>query len=155
MEIAPKVFLLLMDAHCISASDAACRLFSLPIVENESSVDRIEINLECNHIFYYKECALENEKTMWKEKSTKLLACFFATGQYPNARHIHYVDFPKYFLWDKIGRLWKPRAKYKVQKTTPPRFDFSNALERVAARMYNMRPRESERYFFEHFCCIN
>ena len=113
MEIAPKVFLLLMDAHCISASDAACRLFSLPMVENEPSVDRIEVHLECNHIFYYKERAHENAKTVWKEKPTKLIACFSANGQYLNARHIHYVDFPKCFLWDKIGRLWKPRAKYK------------------------------------------
>ncbi len=84
---------------------------------------------------------------MGKEKSTKLIAYFSANQQYPNARHIYYFDFPKYSRWDKAGWLWKPRAKYKVKSSSPPRYDFSSAREHDVGRMYNISPREGERYF--------
>ncbi len=116
------------------------------MVEHEPSIERFEVHLEGQHIVYCKEGEHENAKTVDKEKSTKLIAYFFANQQYPNAQYIHYIDFSKYFHWDKAGRWWKPRAKYKVSNTSPPPYDFSNARERVVGRMYNINPREVERY---------
>ena len=89
----------------------------------------------------------ENAKTVRKENSTKLLACFCANRQYPNARHIHYTDFPKYFRWDKGRRLCKSRTMYKARNISRPQYDFSNTRERVISRMYNISPREGEQYF--------
>ena len=117
------------------------------MVKHEPSVERLEVHLEGHHIVYYKEGEHENAKTVGKEKSTKLIAYFSANQKYPNAGHFCYVDFPKYFLWDKSGRLWKPRAKYKVCNITHHWYDFSNARERVVGRVYNISPREGERYF--------
>ena len=135
------------DARYISASEAAWRLLSFPMVEHEPFVERLEVNLEGHHIVYYKEGEHENAKTVGKEKSTKLLAYFSANRKYPNARQIKYVDFTKYFRWDKTRILWKPRAKYKFRNTTPPQYDFSNARERVVGMMDNISPQEGERYF--------
>ena len=111
-------------------------------MENKPSVERLEVHLEGHYIVYYKDGEHENAKTVGREKSTKLIAYFSANQQYPNARHIHYVDFPKYFRWDKTGRSWKPRFKYKVLYSSLPQHEFSNALERVVGRIYNISPRE-------------
>ena len=112
------------------------------MVEHEPSVERPEVHLGCHHVFYYKKGEHENAKIVGKEKSTKLIAYLNANQQYPSACHIHNVDFPKYFRWDKTGRQWKPRAKYKVCNTSSPQYDFSNVRERVVGRMYNISTRE-------------
>ena len=69
--------------------------------EHESSVDRLEVHLEDHHNVYYKEGENENAKTLGKEKSTKLIAYIAANQKYKHAKPILYVDFPKYFTWDK------------------------------------------------------
>ena len=48
------------DARYVSASEAAWRLFSFPIVEHEPSVERLEFHLEGQHIVYYKKGEHEN-----------------------------------------------------------------------------------------------
>ena len=73
------------DARYISASEAAWRLFSFPMVEHEPSVERLEVHLEGHHVVQYKEGEHENAKIVGKEKSTKLIAYFTANQQYPNA----------------------------------------------------------------------
>ena len=44
-------------------------------------------------------------------KPMKLLAWFEANQKFENARHIRYINFPKYFTWNNTDRAWKPRAK--------------------------------------------
>ena len=114
-------------------------------------LSEIEVHLEGLHVVYYKEGEHENAKIVGKEKSTKLIAYFTANQKYPNACHVHYVDFPKYFRWDKTVKQWKPRAKYKVRNTSPPQYDFPNVQERLVGRMYNISPREGE----QHSCYTN
>ena len=89
----------------------------------------------------------EKAKNVGKEKSTKLIAYFTAIQQCPNACHIHYVDFPKYFRWYKAVRLWKQRSKHKLCSTLTPQYDFSEVQERVVRSMYNIIPHEGEGYF--------
>ena len=72
-------------------------------MEHEPTVERIEVRLEGHHVVYYKEVVHENAKTMGKEKSTKILAYFSANQQYQNAIHMFYLDFLKYFRWDKAA----------------------------------------------------
>ena len=92
------------NVRYISAFEAAWRLFSFSMVEHETSFERLEVYLEGHHVVNYKEGEHENAKIVGKEKSTKLIVYFTANQKYPNACHIHYVDFPKYFRWDKTGR---------------------------------------------------
>ena len=77
----------------------------------------------------------------------KLIAYWTANRQYPNACHTYCVDFPKYFLWDKTGRLWKPRAKYKSHNTSPPQYDSPKLQYSAVGRIYNISSREGERHF--------
>ena len=135
------------DARYISASEAAWRLFSYPMVEHEPSVERLEVHLEGHHVVYFEEGDHENAKNTGKEKTTKLLGYFDANRQYSNARHIRYVNFPKYFRWHSTDRKWKPRAKYKLRNTSPTEYDFTTVREGVVGRMYSISPREGERYF--------
>ena len=65
---------LYLYARYLSASEAARRLFSFPIVEQEFSVERLEVHLESHHTVFYKECEHEYANTLRKEKSTKLIA---------------------------------------------------------------------------------
>ena len=137
------------DARCISASEAAWRLFSFPMVEHQPTVERLEVHLEGRHTVYFGEGEHQKAKETGKDKLIKLMAWFHANEQFPSTRHISYADFPKYFRWDKVRRNWVPRAKYKMRGSGSAKYDFSVALDQVVGRMYNISPREGERYFFE------
>ena len=75
------------------------------------------------------------------------MAWFNANSNYPSASHIRYVDFPKYFTWNKTNRSWHPRVQYKVSHYSTTAYEFSRPPQKVVGRMYNASPREGERYF--------
>ena len=64
------------DARHISASEAAWRLFSFPILEHEPSVERLEVHLEGHHTVYYKEGEHESAKKSEKKSLRSLLHTF-------------------------------------------------------------------------------
>ena len=80
-----------------SASEGAWRLFSIPTVEHHPIMERSEAHLEGCQIVKFEEVQHEKAAEKGKEKSTKLIASFHANEQIPNARHILYFDFAKYF----------------------------------------------------------
>ena len=116
------------------------------MVEHEPSVERLAVHLEVHHTVYYNEGEHEDEKILGKEKSTKLIAYLVANRKYKNAKSFLYVDFPKYFTWDKAKRIWKPRSIYKVRSKSEENYDFSTFRTSVVGRIYNISPREGERY---------
>ncbi len=59
------------------------------------------MHLEGRHIVYFKERQHEKAADKGKEKSIKLMAWFHSNEQFLYGRHNSYVDFPKYFLWNK------------------------------------------------------
>ncbi len=117
------------------------------MVEQEPTIERLEIHLEGHHSVYFKEGEYDKAKMMGKEKTTKLLGYFNANREYGNALDIRYVDFPKYFTWKKGESKWQPRKKYEVGGKKSGIYDFSVPRTRVVSRMYNISPREGERYF--------
>ncbi len=111
------------------------------------TVERLELHLEGNHKVY---CEKGNEAAAVRNsesKLTKLLGWFAANDRFVNARFIPYTDFPKYFTWNKTDRMWKPRAKYKAKNSGKEIYDFTLPPHGVVGRMYNISPREGERYF--------
>ncbi len=67
------------------------------MVESRPIMKRPDAHLDGRHIVYFEEGQHEKAADTGKEKSTKLMTWFHASEQSPHARHISYVDFPKYF----------------------------------------------------------
>ena len=80
-------------------------------------------------------------------KPTKLLAWFTANEKFENARHIRYIDYPKYFTWNKTNLVGKPCTKFEVRQSGKKEFDFRRLLFTVVRRMNNISPREEELSF--------
>ncbi len=76
-----------------------------------------------------------------------LVALFEANERFKNAGHIRYVDIPKYFTWNEADRQWKPRDKYKIRKSVLSQYDLTQPPQPILGRIYNISPREAERYF--------
>ncbi len=134
-------------ARYISASEVAWILFSFPMVEHQPPVERLEVHIEGHHIIYFQECEHNKAVDTGKANSTKLMTWLQANESFSNARNIPYVDFPKYFRWNKGSITCVPRAKYKIQGSKPTRYDFTMVREQVVGKIYNIRPREREGYF--------
>ncbi len=117
------------------------------MVEHHPTVERLEVHLEGNHKLYFEKgnevaAALKSES-----KPTKLLGWFAANERFVNARSIPNTDFPKYFTWNKTDHTWKLRVKYKAKNSGKEIYDFTLPPHGVIRRMYNISPREGERYF--------
>ncbi len=75
------------------------------------------------------------------------MAWFEANERFKNACYIRYIDFPKYFTCSKADRQWRTRTKCKLKSSTSVEYDFTRPPHSVVGRIYNMSPREVERYF--------
>ncbi len=135
------------DALHISASEAAWRLFSFPAVEHHSSIERLEVYSEGKHKVYFEKGNEEVAALKSENKPTELIAWFEANKKFSNAHHIRYIEFPKYYTRSTANRQWKRREKYKVKISAKLTYDFKIPPHSVVGRMYNISPRERERYF--------
>ena len=121
-------------------------------MDNKPPVVRLEVHTEGQHQVYFREGG--EEAAALREDGTKLLAWFEANKHFPGAKHLRYWEFPRYFVW-KIGpRAFHPRAKLRVRGTpgpssgaAPVEYSFSGEGEKVIGRLYNVSPREGERYY--------
>lgn len=75
------------------------------------------------------------------------MAWFDVNKMYPNARHIRYIEIPKFFTWNLNYQSWRLRAQYKESTSLPNQFDFSRPHTNVVGRMYTISPKEGERYY--------
>lgn len=78
-----------------------------------------------------------------------VMAWFDSNNFYPDARHIFFTEYPKYFACDSTNTLWKPRGilpgvTNADGKKVP---DFSNPVASTIGRIYSVSPRDRERYF--------
>ncbi len=76
------------DARHISASEAAWRLFSFPVVEHPPSVERLEVHLEGKHKVHFEKGNEEVAALKSENKPAKLIAWFEANKKLSNAHHI-------------------------------------------------------------------
>ncbi len=132
----------------VSVSEAAWRLLSFPMVEHHPPVERLEVHLEDHHTIYFEAGNEHQAALKGEEKPKKLMGWFKANTNFPSPRHIRYTNFPTFFRWNKTDRKWDPRAKYRIKKSHPTRYDFTlHDVQHVVGRMYNISPKEGERYF--------
>ena len=123
--------------------------FFFPMVGHETSVERLEVHLKGHHTVFCKEGEHENARTLGREKSTKLIASFAANHKFKNAKSILYVEYPKYLTWEKAKMIWRPRAKSNVRSKSSENYEFSTCSTSVIGSMYDICPREVERYFLQ------
>ncbi len=74
------------------------------MVEHMLPVERLEVNLARHHVVYFEKGKHDLAAAGGKEKWTKLMTWFESNHQHPNSRHIRYVEYPKYFTWNKGAR---------------------------------------------------
>ena len=130
------------DARYVSASEAAWRLLSFPMVEHQSPVERLEVHLEGHHTIYFESGNEQQAALKREEKPTKLTRWFKAYTNFPSARHIRYANFPTFFSCNKKERKWYPRAKYRIKGSNPTTYDFTlHVAKHVVGRMNNISPK--------------
>ena len=144
------------DARYISASESVWRLLAYDFVDRNPPVVRLDVHLEGHHTVYFQEDNAEHAANR-PRAGTKLTEWFVANQLYPNARHIRYDDFARYFTWNKAQKKWTPRAAFRVRNTNAassstepapqPQYDFTRPGAHVVSRLYTVSPREGERYY--------
>ena len=112
---------------------------------------RLEVHLEDSHKVYLENGEEETAALKSNSNPAKLLGWFAANERFTNARHIRYIDYPKYFSWSKIERQWKPRAKYKDKNSIKNELDFTIPPHHVVGRVYNISPAKRRTLFPSHF----
>jgi len=136
------------DMRYVSTTEGLWRLLQFDIVVRHPTVVRLDVHLPGRHTVYYQE--QDAAQVLERDRAgTKLTEWFLANQLYPGGREIRYVDFPKYFTWNKPTKKWTPRARYRQRDATDSenRYDFSRPAENVVSRIYTVSPREGERYF--------
>ncbi len=83
------------DARYVSASEAAWRIFSYDIVDNEPSAYRLEVHTYVHHTVYFREG--EEMPAALRETQTKLTECFKTNTKYPGANRLRYFEFHRFF----------------------------------------------------------
>ena len=136
------------DARYVFASEAAWRILSFDIVDRNPPVVRLAVHLS-NHYTVYFEERREQEAARRPAPSTKLTECFKANEKYPSARHVGYHLLPRYFTWKTPTKSWSPRAalRRRYASSEEETYYFSCTDANVVGRIYNVIPREGERYF--------
>ena len=124
-----------LDARYVSASEACWRLFKFEIVENNPHVERLEVHLSNHHTLFFRDGEEKNAVERGENHITKLTAWFKGTSVLPNSNHIRYIDYPRYFIWVKNEKFWKPRRQFKIHKTSPEMFDFTLPPFKVVGRI--------------------
>ena len=145
-----------IDARYASASEAIWRLLGLTYIEMSPTVARLDVHLP-GHQNVYFEAGQEREAAARTNNHTKLLQFFEVNRQYPNARHLTYLDLARYFSWQK-GK-WTPRKAFLVRRAAGGEeastnddgpeynFDLENRAASTVSRIYTVSLREGERYF--------
>jgi len=137
------------DMRYVSTTEGLWRLLQFDIVVRHPTVVRLDVHLPGRHTVYYQE--QDAAQVLERDRAgTKLTEWFLANQLYPGGREIRYVDFPKYFTWNKPTKKWTPLTRYRRRDATDDsenRYDFSRPAENVVSRIYTVSPREGERYF--------
>ena len=140
-----------VDARYVSASEAIWRLLGFTYIDRHPPVVRLDVHLPEQQNVYFQD-GRAVEVAARDPNRTKLLKWFEANQNYPNARHLTYVEFARCFSWQKGN--WKPRAKFKLTRAQraaagpdAPQYDFTREKPLVLSRIYTVSPREGERFF--------
>ena len=94
------------DLRSIGSSEASWHIFNFNIAKKYPAVYALRCHLEDeNQIFFDEET---NHETIEKQRNTELTEFLAYNMQHPDTNH-KYVDFPKFFTWNKTTKKWTIR----------------------------------------------
>ena len=133
----------------------ACRIFKHKITEHYPPVNRLACHLPDRQQIIYQESDNKTtlRKKMERQKLTKLTEYMETvsrelespltpeqrgtdpkTGKlFPPAPELSYLQFPSFYVWDKVNHTWDRRAGGKCAK--------------AVGRVFMASPKEGERYY--------
>ena len=127
------------DSRYIAASEAAWRLFEIPIHHQEPAVMSLQVHLPGQHmvVFNANEAA-DAVRARAQEEKTMLTAFFELNRTDPSAHRHTYQELPLFFVWDRRLKKWKRRQRgatigrmYFVSPTAGERFYLCTLLTTV------------------------
>lgn len=118
---------------------------------------RLDVYLEKHHIVWFREG--EQDRVMIRPTPGRNITEWFtAIWKWPAVAHMKYNDFPRCFIWKKIGKSWILFAKLRIRrfaaaagtslKDNEPQVDFAGGGEIIVGRIYAVSPCKGERYYF-------
>ena len=119
------------DVRYIGSSEACWRMYSFPMHFNSHTVFRLPVHLPGQQSVYFQDDDELTVAQIERFAETALTAWFRANQTYAQGRHLTYVEFPEFFVFDKESRTWKPRQR----------------LCKIIGRLYSATPRQGERYY--------
>ena len=99
-----------LEARYISACEACYIIFSFELHANFSYVIRLALHLENQQSDVFRDHS-NMQNILSVEKHSTLTGWFVANRTFSSARSFSNLDFPEFFVWDKIKRAWKQRLK--------------------------------------------
>ena len=132
----------------VCSHEALWRIFEFPTNSLSHKVQRLSVHLPDEQTVVFTEENME-EVARAEPKHTTLTAYFAlceGDGYEQEARDLarvtKYHDIPQFFLWNETKRMWLPRAGKAPTKPVM----YWNTNKPVIGRMYDVSPRDLERY---------
>ena len=127
------------DSRYIAASEAAWRLFEIPIHHQQPAVMSLQVHLPGHHMVVFKPNeSIESVRACAEQEKTMLTAFFEINRTDPVARQYTYQEIPLHFVWNSNKKQWKQRQRgmtlgrmYFVSPTAGERFYLRTLLTTV------------------------
>ena len=119
-----------LNARYVSALEAVWRLMFFPMIDMSHTIIRLAIHLPMQQAVYFRPGQEEEAVARACDKDTTLTAFFKLNALDANAQQFVYHEIPNHYVF--ADNKWKVRQR---------------GGDSVLARMYNVSPRDAERYF--------
>ena len=127
------------DLRWVAAPEACWRIFSFKLSATYPSVNRLDIHLpNQQNITFSQNENLEDVVERGANAETMLTAYFKRNQIDPQAHHLKYADFPRFYTWHPRLKEWRPRQRgntigriYAVYPSDPERWHLRLLLNNV------------------------
>ena len=127
------------DSRWVAAPEACWRIFSFKLSATYPSVNRLDIHLPGQQNITFSENEdLQDVISRGADSETMLTAYFRRNQIDPEAQHIKYADFPRFYTWFPKSKQWRPRQRgntigriYAVYPSDPERWHLRLLLNNV------------------------
>ena len=129
------------NARYISASEAAWRIYDLPIIEKYPSVVRLSLHLPGEQTIFFQEG--EEEVAVQRDTVTMLTDYFALNAREEAARDLLYPDLPQRYVWNSSKKQWQLRVRNLCRNPSGERL--SDSVGRLP--VITLSPHQSELYY--------
>ena len=99
-----------LNCRYVSSTEACWRLLSFKIHEEKPAVENLDFNLPNQQTIYFNEIG-NLEQIALNTKLSKIHAWFLLNRNNVAARELTYLQLIKFYRWDQVNHIWKPRVE--------------------------------------------